>query len=227
MFRPGGRHLTGEVPVLGAELADAATEDDALARVVGQAVPELADLCAVHLFDDDGAARCAATAAVDGVDRRLIGRLTARLRPTADWESLGRTMPLPSVVFVPLALDGRTNGVMTAATVRPERRLGPGDLDALRRLGYQAALVLENLRLSATLEQVRNAIRSAEHDIRNPLAVIALHAELSQLRAAALGSPEAVHLDEAMKRILTAVATARHLVAHLGSHSRLDCERPS
>jgi GAF domain-containing protein len=219
MFRPRGRHVTGEASVLDARVADPAAEDAALAHIVELVVPRLADVCSVHLFDGNGGARCAATAAADGVDGRLARRLTALLRRERDLKSLERAMAARSVVVVPLALDGRTDGVMTAATLRSDRSPVSDDLAFLRQLGHQAALALENLRLRATLEQFRAVVRRAEHDLRNPLAVISMHAELAQLRAASLDTPESVELDLSMARIRDAVARARRLADELNSQS--------
>jgi GAF domain-containing protein len=219
--------VTGEVPVLGGRVADPTSEDAAAAHVVALVVPWLADLCAVHLFDRDGTARCVATAAADGVDRGVAGQLTAMLHPTHDWARLGRAIPVRSVVSVPLALDEQARGVITAATVQSNRRLGSRDVAFLRQIGRQAALVLENRRLAAALEEVRSAVRRAEHDIRNPLAVITMHAELSQIRATSLDTPEGAQFEASMARILSAAATARGLVAALGSRCEPAAERPS
>lgn len=104
-----------------------------------------------------------------------------------------RAARVKSMIVVPLAARGRAFGTLLLGVLHGERRYSEDDLPLVRSIGQRAAMALDNARLH---DQAQRAIRTREallasvsHDLRTPLSVILMSAEM--LREAAPKSPEA------------------------------------
>ena len=87
-----------------------------------------------------------------------------------------------SLLSVPLVTQGSALGVLTFISAGSQRRYDRADLVLAEEIGHRAALAIANARL---YEQAQKAIRAREevlavvsHDLRNPLGVITLSAEV-------------------------------------------------
>ena len=93
---------------------------------------------------------------------------------------------MQSAIGLPLIAHGRVIGGLILASSLPERRLGPADLPFLQAVAERAALALDNARLYG---EVKRAVQDRDgvlgivaHDLRNPLNVIQMQAQLLHRR---------------------------------------------
>lgn len=99
-----------------------------------------------------------------------------------------RELGVVSVIVAPIRARDRTLGAITLATsIESRRRYQTSDLDLAKELGYRAGMAVDNARLYQASQQAlrerEEALRSREdilaivsHDLRGPLATIALSA---------------------------------------------------
>lgn len=147
--------------------------DDTLRTLARIAVPALADICLIDLFDGVALHR-AATAAGEAVERDVAARLgrfspavegghpaavAVRTRTTvfaqrAPEEFEG--IPVHSCVGIPLWARGRTLGAMTLVMIRPGRRYADTDVSVVEDLASRVALAISNVQL---YEESREAER--------------------------------------------------------------------
>jgi len=127
-----------------------------------------------------------------------------------------------SAMGVPLIAHGRLLGVLVVASCRPERRYRASDLRLLAELGRRVALTLENVdlyRITQRAVQIRDDVLGVvAHDLRNPLATIALQAALLQRLEAELG-PRARKLGDTIER---AALRMKRLIQDLLDTARLE-----
>jgi serine phosphatase RsbU (regulator of sigma subunit) len=158
--------------------------EETLRNVANVAIPELADWCSVDLLDDDGTPRRVATAPAGSdlgdfrtpeVDpdrglRHVIRTGTSILyrRVTRDqlarWASSAgqlralQSLPVRSVLIVPMRVPEQTIGAMTFVTTSSGRHLGPEDQALGEQLGRRTAVAVENARLHSRLQAVAETL---------------------------------------------------------------------
>jgi PAS domain S-box-containing protein len=182
-------------------LAGSLDPGQVLDRLAGLVVPRLADFFFIRLESADGGRRSAARhrhlrkqALVDGISQaewEKSGAQTAPQLVTEVDESWLRTVaaagdPLEalralaprSAIVMPLQWQRYERGLLFLAFAESGRTYDDADLAMTRDLADRAALALEN---AALYRQAREAVSSRDevlrivaHDLRNPLAVIAL-----------------------------------------------------
>jgi signal transduction histidine kinase len=182
---------------LGASL-DSATALEQLARIL---VPRMADLCVIELGEGDGTS-VRAIAHADPVAEARLRALAGTGSPLAPLLGRARTLTLPrlparigetglafmgveprSLVSTPLRAGGRVIGALTMISFSPGRRYLREDQALAEELAGRAALALENARLFADARRATAArehiLSVVAHDLRNPLASIAMGAEMA------------------------------------------------
>jgi two-component system sensor histidine kinase KdpD len=188
---------------------------------------------AVRLLDDDG--QLGVVAATGRAElRRLIARDSG---PSAGPHMAGpRTSLVESRAressagpiygtHVPLVLNGRTLGVLTAYTAG-EPRFGENELRLLRAFAAETALAVGRVRLLEEEERVRTAeesdrmksvfLASVSHDLRTPITTIKTAAALL------LSRPDPGTEEEATSRIDHEADRLDHLVGNLLEMSRIE-----
>jgi PAS domain S-box-containing protein len=127
-----------------------------------------------------------------------------------------------SMMILPLAVHGRLLGALFVASTNPHRRFGAADLVFGQEIAARAILSIENAQLYDTARQAIQArddvLRIVAHDLRNPIAVIRLAADLLSRHPSELGegSPSAV------QRILRSSARATRLIDDLLEVTRIE-----
>ncbi|HEX8390845.1 MAG TPA: ATP-binding protein [Longimicrobium sp.] len=182
---------------LGASL-DSATALEQLARIL---VPRMAELCVIELGEGDGTTVRAIAHADPAAEARLRS-FAGSGSPLAPLLGRARTLTLPrlpaqfgetglafmgvepqSLVSTPLRAGGRVIGALTMISFSPERRYLREDQALAEELAGRAALALENARLFADARRATEAreriLSIVAHDLRNPLASIAMGAEMA------------------------------------------------
>ena len=99
-----------------------------------------------------------------------------RAVPQSDYLALLRTLGLHSYIGVPLAVRGKTLGVITFVTGESHRRYRTGDLALAQDLARRAAVAIENATLLRALRDSDHAkdvfLATLAHELRNPLAPV-------------------------------------------------------
>jgi PAS domain S-box-containing protein len=127
-----------------------------------------------------------------------------------------------SMMILPLAVHGQLLGALFVASSNPHHRFGADDLVFSQEIAAQATLSIENAQLYDTARQAIQArddvLRIVAHDLRNPIAVIQLAAQLlsRQPSEPGEGSPSAV------QRILRSSARATRLIDDLLEVTRME-----
>lgn len=211
------RHRQAELQELlaraGELLASSLDHEETLARVVGIAVPALADWCAIDVATPEGELRRLAWRGdVEGeLDPEAIHAVLQGGEPVV-WPS----RPDPeggesaSWILVPMAVRDRVLGALSLAGRRSGRRLDETDLTAARELAHRAALAIENARLYATAAEASRAkssfLATMSHELRTPLNAILGYADL--MEAGITVGVDGTELNQ-LGRIK---ASARHLI---------------
>ncbi|MDE3206938.1 MAG: SpoIIE family protein phosphatase [Acidobacteriota bacterium] len=149
--------------------------DDTLRTLARIAVPALADVCLIDLFDGV-AFRRAAIAAGDDLDREAAARLgrfspdpagghpaavavRTRVPVFADGapEEFG-AMTASSCVGIPLVARGRTIGAMTLVKVRPGGYYASSDVAVIEDLSRRVALAVSNFQLYEDAREARTRL---------------------------------------------------------------------
>jgi signal transduction histidine kinase len=130
------------------------------------------------------------------------------LKPLAqDAEHLAmlRALGLRSGICVPLLARGRVLGALTLSIAGSGRVYGANDLALAEKLGYRAAMAIDNARL---YYEAQNAVRMrdqflsiASHELKTPLTALLGNAQMLQRRAAREG-----HFGERDQRALNVIA---------------------
>ncbi|NKE65914.1 PAS domain S-box protein [Ramlibacter sp. RBP-2] len=93
-----------------------------------------------------------------------------------DYLELLRAMGVRSYIGVPLAVRGRTLGVITFVTAESQRRYEAQDLALAEDLARRAAVAIENAMLLRTVQESDRAkdvfLATLAHELRNPLAPV-------------------------------------------------------
>ena len=126
---------------------------------------------------------------------RLLAEISAEtlrgLAQGGEHQRLLEAVAPTSMMGVPLVAHDRLMGALVVASSRPGRPYRDSDLRLLVELGRRAALALDNARLFRSMQravQIRDEVLGVvAHDLRNPLATIALQATLLQRLEAELG----------------------------------------
>jgi signal transduction histidine kinase/AmiR/NasT family two-component response regulator len=166
-----------------AELSASLEDPAALDRVLGLAVPALADAALLHLADDEGgplrleAAACASRegeGAIRDAVRRVAGGAPEAARvgapvvselpaPDALAEALGveaapalAALAARAILSVPLPARGQVIGALTLIAARPGRRFDDLDAALAAELGRRIAVAVDNGRL---YRDARRAVR--------------------------------------------------------------------
>ncbi len=162
--------------------------------------------------------------------KEMLERITLDAEHRALLEQLGPR----SSIMVPLMTQGRSLGVLTAASVNPQHLYDEKDLAFLEDLAWRAALAVDNARLYHRAEQAVAArdefVAIATHELRTPLSALGL-----QLVALKRGE-EANHPSSPERRrqgLETALRQTKQLEKLLGhlldishlSTGRLELER--
>jgi PAS domain S-box-containing protein len=127
-----------------------------------------------------------------------------------------------SMMILPVAVHGQLLGALFVASLNPHRRFGAADLVFGEEIAARAALSIENAQLYDTARQAVQArddvLRIVAHDLRNPIAVIQLAADLliHQPSEMAGGSRSAV------QRILRSSERATRLIEDLLEVTRVE-----
>lgn len=232
---------------LGARLAGTRSHRERLGLIAGTAVPRLADWCAVLLTqrngeglelvdiahaDEDGAEvanglrarslivaltqRDAGAEIISEVDEAALRTLS---RGSDENLRILRSAGFHSLMIVPLALE--RPGALVLAQRTSGRRFVPADLVFAEELARRAVVLIENARLFEEADEavgVREAVLAVvSHDLRNPIAVIDLSAQLL------LDAPDAgaAMITKQAKVIRRSTARATRLIEDLLVASRI------
>ncbi len=177
--------------------------DTALAQLARLVVPRLADACVVELAEGCGFVPVAAAhadperetalhaslAPVDGAHplAELFRGERAALLPGALAYGAPADAPLPALapgatVVAPVRSAGRTLGGVVLVRAGEARRFGREELELAEELARRVAMAAENARLFAQAQEATRArdhtLAVVAHDLRNPLASIAMSAEM-------------------------------------------------
>lgn len=135
--------------------------------------------------------------------------------------ALLKQLDLGSAMLVPLIARGHTLGVITFVTESSARHYDWDDLELVQQLARHAALAVDNARL---YREARNAARARDeviaivsHDLRNPLNIVSMAAEL----LADPDLPEESRRDT-VERLDRAVRRMGQLIRDLLDVTRLD-----
>ncbi len=127
-----------------------------------------------------------------------------------------------SMMILPLAVHGQLLGALFVASSNPHRRFGAGDLVFGQEIAAQATLSIENAQLYDTARQAIQArddvLRVVAHDLRNPIAVIQLAADLLSRQSSERGAAS----PSAVQRILRSSARATRLIEDLLEVTRIE-----
>lgn len=124
--------------------------------------------------------------------------------------ALGRALGLRSAINAPIAIQGRTIGVITFIWAESGKRYDEADLETAILLGQRAALAIENSRLHRRMQRAVKAredlLAVVSHDLRNPLGVVLMRAasiarNLPGDGAAAKARKHAVDIQSAAQRM--------------------------
>ena len=89
-----------------------------------------------------------------------------------------RAVGATSVILVPLIARGEALGVMSVASVRPQRRYGLTDVALAEQLAERAAFAIDNARLFGLARAATTArddmLGVVSHDLRNPVSAIGM-----------------------------------------------------
>jgi PAS domain S-box-containing protein len=113
---------------------------------------------------------------------------------TQDAEHLAavRALKPESYIIVPLVARGATLGAMALVADDSRRRYGPADLGLADELARRAALSLDNARLYQLAQRAtrvrEDVLGIVSHDLRNPLATVAMCADALEDRSASFDS---------------------------------------
>ncbi len=85
------------------------------------------------------------------------------LSASRDEHHLGliRRLDVRSALLVPMRVPARTIGLLTLATARSGRRLGPADVELAEQLARRAAVAVENSRLHTKLTEVAETLQQS------------------------------------------------------------------
>ncbi|MEW6272805.1 MAG: PAS domain-containing protein [Thermodesulfobacteriota bacterium] len=210
-------------------------------------VPAVGDWCVVDVVDDDDRPSLAGLAASDPAARDALrervagepgpalclGTVAAEMlgaegpilvdhsAGTAHAALLGR-LDIGSGLLLPLLVCDRRLGTIFVATTAAGRRFDAEDLALGMDVARRAALAIENAslyRASRRATRMRDEVlRVVAHDLRNPLAAIAMDASLIERSLDATREAERRRLD----RIYAAVGRADRLINDLLDVARLD-----
>ena len=134
---------------------------------------------------------------------------------------LGELRP-ESMMILPLAVHGQLLGVLFVVSSSPHHRFAAADLVFGQEIAAQATLSVENAQLYDTARQAVRArddvLRVVAHDLRNPIAVIQLAAELLLCETSELGGGS----RSALQRILRSAVRATRLIEDLLEVTRFE-----
>lgn len=173
----------------GAVVASTLDFGETLTRVAALVVPALADRCALHVLDEDGAVRLSAgdpAEAGDGVQEVL---------------RTGSSSFRPDHMIVPLPMRETVRGALSLFA-GPERRFDAHDLALAGEIGRRAGMALENARLYRELQEADRRkdqfLAMLAHELRNPLSAISN--ALQVLRHSAPGDARAGRAQDIIER---------------------------
>jgi PAS domain S-box-containing protein len=178
--------------------------DDTVARVVRRLTPQFADLCFADVLEENGqvnrievavsnpAGEAAALALRKSpipwralADAKLEtdtapALLRSVVADVAEAESAVSELAVQSLMMIPVVARGRVLGMLTMGT-SSGRRYGTADLAFGRDLATRAAMAIDSARVYQRAQravQARQEVLSiVSHDLKNPLAGIALSAD--------------------------------------------------
>jgi PAS domain S-box-containing protein len=193
-----------------------------LQNVTEVAVPGLADVCLLHMIDDDGElCRAAATgdrdgpATVEPTERQLRGVQHA-----------GEPRWAPSSLLVPLVSRTRTWGIMTFLAGPDRHAYSELDIELATELAGRCELAIENARLHAEAQRatrLRDEFLSvAAHELKTPMTTLRGYAQWL-LRALKIGEEiDPALLDRGLRAIDIQSAKLVDLTAQLLDVSRIE-----
>jgi signal transduction histidine kinase/CheY-like chemotaxis protein len=166
-------------------LSSALDSETGLSQLTRLLVPGFAGSLA-FLVVGDGEYRIAAGSGRGEAADRLPGGLDPAADPLAQALASGESRRLTTAeaeVFVaPLHSSAKAVGAMLATPPNGAVRFGEADGEMLVDLASRTALALENARLFADAQRASQArermLSVVAHDLRNPLAVVAMYAEM-------------------------------------------------
>jgi PAS domain S-box-containing protein len=127
-----------------------------------------------------------------------------------------------SMMILPLAVHGQLLGALFVASSNPHRRFGAPDLVFGQEIAAQASLSIENAQLYDRARQAIQArddvLRVVAHDLRNPIAVIQLAANLLIREPSELGGGS----RSTVQRILRSALRATRLIEDLLEVTRIE-----
>jgi signal transduction histidine kinase len=193
-------------------LASSFDYETTLGSLARLTVPAIADGCILELREANGTFRPVGIAHVDAEKERLLRavlpREGAQRHPLHAVFARGRSLLVADVseevkdrvvgdgetrrvvdllaprsaMVVPLAVGGRSVGVLTLVSAESGRRFGERDLALVESLARRAALAVDNARLylrERTATRMRDEVLGVvAHDLRNPLNTIVLGADM-------------------------------------------------
>jgi signal transduction histidine kinase len=171
---------------------DATQWDRLLVAVAHAAVPELADMSELYLYDDAQMLGRVACAGVGAEDRPIDHALIVPDAIAEDVSAHGD----PAQLLVPLSSPrGEAFGVLVLSTRNAQRRSSEVVWPVAEDLARHASLALENARLYRMAQEAvsmrDNVVSIVAHDLRNPMSAILIAAE--SLRRAG-GDPSRVDM---------------------------------
>jgi PAS domain S-box-containing protein len=132
------------------------------------------------------------------------------------------TLPMKSVMIVPLQVRDRILGAISFISCNPHRLYHEPDLRFAEELAWHASLAVDNSRL---YDEAQKAIRIRDdllaivsHDLRNPLAAILMNAQYVMRT----GKDEKSDPQERVRRIISSVAVMNRLISDLLDLSKIE-----
>ncbi|WP_257463334.1 sensor histidine kinase [Archangium lipolyticum] len=225
-----------------AVLAGSLDYRSSLSGIARLLVPAWADCCAIDLLPSGlgGAERIAMMAAEPPGQPPGSESFVARVLASHPWvafpaspeglpEGLGRVEQaewagLPSNIRLPIRVRGRTVGTLCLIAAQPGR-YGPADLALFEALAQRIATAVDTALL---YQQAEEAVRWREellavvsHDIKTPLLVVRMNAEMLLRAARPPGEERRHHGRRHLESILLATGQMRELIGGILDRARL------
>ncbi|MBV8066342.1 MAG: SpoIIE family protein phosphatase, partial [Candidatus Eremiobacteraeota bacterium] len=134
-------------------------------RLTEASVDHFSDVCAIHVFDDDGAMRCesfvdrrgAPTAGSEGLHETIDE--VVRTRKPVLLHSQGLPMSARSMIVVPLLVGSSCVGTLSFLESQRYSGFGARDADVAMIVGRQLAMALENIKTFEREQQITERFR--------------------------------------------------------------------
>lgn len=159
-------------------LSSSLDSDTGLAQLAALLVRDAAGSCSILLKDSDGY-RVAASA---GAKSRELNEMSAAIEGALGGSIGESSFARDGLLIVPVSTAARTIGALLVTPGGTHQEFDLSEEATFRDIASRTALAIENARLFADAELASRArermLSVVAHDLRNPLAVVAMYAEM-------------------------------------------------